>query len=147
MADQVSSELISMFSSLRRIGHAMEIQSRRIDRDFGLTLPQLFVLGCISDLGEGTSRAIAAAAHLSPPTVVLILDRLEAKGAITRTRSLTDRRTVQSRLTVKGAELLADAGPELLGARFRQGFAALSEAERAGLAQVLDQIATLMSEP
>lgn len=147
MADQVSSELVSMLGSLRRISHAMEVQSRKIDRDFGLTLPQLFVLGCIRDLGESTSRAIAAAAYLSPPTVVLILDRLEAKGAITRVRSTTDRRTVQTQLTAKGADLLEKAGPALLGDRFRQGYAALSEAERAGLKKALSQIAGLMSEP
>lgn len=146
MADQVSSELISMLGSLRRISHAMEVQSRRIDRDFGLTLPQLFVLGCIRDLGEGTSRAIATAAHLSPPTVVLILDRLEAKGAITRIRSLTDRRTVQSRLTEKGAALLEQAGPALLGTRFQLGFAALPEPARSGLTLALSQIAGLMTD-
>src|SRR5690554_4985244 len=96
------SDLEALFRSIRRIARAIEIQSRLIDREVGLTLPQLVVLLCVHRLGEVTSRAISREAELSPATVVGILDNLELKGLITRYRSGIDRRIVHTRLTEKG---------------------------------------------
>src|SRR5690606_10477736 len=92
---------------MRRIARAFELHSRRLAREFDLTLPQHIVLACVRDLGEVTSRAISEEADVSPATVVGILDKLEAKGLIQRYRSTRDRRIVHTRITQKGEETLA----------------------------------------
>jgi DNA-binding MarR family transcriptional regulator len=137
-------ELRAILKSIRRIARAVDVCSRQIDRDFGLTLPQLIVLTCVRDLGEVTSRAISEAADLSPPTVVGILDKLEAKGLIERYRSTRDRRIVHTRVTTSGARLLRKAPPPL-GADFQEAFGALDPQQRrstlASFALVADLVA------
>lgn len=136
----------ALLKQLRRLARALDIQSRRIDREAGLTLPQLVVLSCIGDLGEVTSRALSAEADLSPPTVVGVLDKLAAKGLIERYRSERDRRIVHARLTAAGRAALA-AAPDPLGEAVSEGFSALSPAERAGLLAALGAVARAVAAP
>ena len=133
-------ELIAILKAVRRLSRALDVHSSRINRESGLTLPQLVVLTCIRDLGEVTSRAIAQAADLSAPTVVGILDKLEAKGLIQRYRSDKDRRIVHTRLTDAGARLLVNA-PSLLGDAFETRFLSLLDDERATLMSAVQTVA------
>ncbi|MGE0627876.1 MAG: MarR family winged helix-turn-helix transcriptional regulator [Hyphomicrobiaceae bacterium] len=135
-------ELRAVLKAIRRIARAVDLHSRRIDRDIGLTLPQLVVLTCVRDLGEVTSRAISAEADLSPATVVGILDKLEAKGLIQRYRSQVDRRIVHTRLTASGQAMLA-AAPPPLGAAFERAFNRRPAAERTATVDALSRLAKL----
>lgn len=135
-------ELRALLKSIRRIVRGLDVQSRRIDREVGLTLPQLVVLQSVDSLGEVASRVVSENADLSPPTVVGILDKLETKGLVDRYRSTRDRRVVHARLTAKGAEALARA-PSPLGPGFDRGFLALDPAERARTLAVMARIARL----
>ena len=105
----------SLVRSVRRIAQAIDVRSREISRLTGLTLPQLLVLQSIRTLGEVSTSAISRDVSMSSPTVVAVLDRLEAKGLIVRYRSGTDRRVVHARLTDAGLAALKDA-PGLMGA-------------------------------
>ncbi len=138
-------DLRQLVQSTRRISRALDIESRRIDREIGLTLPQLIVLQCLQDLGDANSRSISRAAGMSPPSVVGILDKLEAKGVIHRYRSTIDRRAVHTALTEKGAGLLAGA-PQPLGENFAQRFRALPAARRCAILEALMQVADLADE-
>lgn len=140
-----NAELRALFKSMRRIARAVEIHSRRLDRELDLTLPQHVVLTCVRDLGEVTSRAVSAEADVSPATVVGILDKLEAKGLIERYRSTRDRRIVHTRITPKGQETLAGA-PAPLGERFETGFLRLDPGTRAETVAAFERIARL-AEP
>lgn len=138
-------EMRLLLKSFRRISHALDVQSRQINRAVGLTLPQLVVLGCVRDLGEVTSRAISREADLTPATVVGILDKLEAKGLIERYRSTRDRRIVHTRLTEAGLQAL-DAAPPPLGYAFEAAFQGLSTAEQRRMVDAFLQAASL-AEP
>lgn len=139
-------EVRALVKAIRRVARAAEMQSRRIERAAGLTLPQLVVLSCARDLGEGaTTRAIAAESDMSDATAVAILDKLEAKGLLERRRSAVDRRIVHSRLTPRGRAAL-DAAPPMLGDRFAAAFGALPPTERAGLAAAFTRVADLAGE-
>lgn len=129
-------EYRALLRQIRRLARALDVQSRRIDREVGLTLPQLLVLTSIGELGEVTGRALSAEADLSPPTVVGVLDKLEAKGLIQRYRSARDRRVVHARLTPAGRRALA-AAPDPLGAGLSGGFRALPPARRAAVLEAL----------
>lgn len=132
-------EYLILLKQIRRLSRALDVQSRRIDREIGLTLPQYVVLTALGEMGEVTSRALSARADISPPTVVGILDKLEAKGLIRRYRSDKDRRIVHARLTDEGRIALRTA-PDPLGARISGGFRALSDADRA---TILDSLTRL----
>lgn len=135
-------ELRSLQKALRRIVRSLDIHSRKIDREFGLTLPQLVVLQCVRDLGQVTSKAISEEASLSPPTVVGILDNLEAKGMIERYRSAQDRRIVHTRVTARGRAILAEA-PSPIGESFDTMFDALPAETRDAIVASFSEVATL----
>jgi DNA-binding MarR family transcriptional regulator len=121
---------------IRRLARALDIQSRRIDRETGLTLPQLMVLTALGEMGEVTSRALSAEADMSPPTVVGVLDKLAGKGLIERYRSERDRRIVHARLTAAGRAALAVA-PDPLGEELAARIRALTAEERRALGAAL----------
>jgi DNA-binding MarR family transcriptional regulator len=143
MSDE--SDMRTLLKAARSVARAFDIQSRRIDREIGLTIPQFVVLACIGDLGEVTSRAISIEAGLSPPTVVGILDKLAAKGLIERYRSVKDRRIVHARVTRAGA-LALDSAPRMLGERFRERLAALPAEKRDSFMQALTDLASLLED-
>lgn len=140
-----NAELRTLFKSMRRIARAIEIHSRRLDRDLDLTLPQHVVLACIRDLGEVTSKAVSAEADVSPATVVGILDKLEAKELIERYRSTRDRRIVHTRITPKGQETLGRA-PAPLGRRFESEFLRMDDELRGETIAAFERVARL-AEP
>ncbi len=137
-----ASELRALQKAIRRIARAVDLHSRRIDRQIGLTLPQLVVLTCVRDLGEVTGRAISAEADLSPATVVGILDKLEEKGLIERYRSKLDRRIVHTRLTERGQAKLA-AAPPAFGPAFARAFDVLPQDSRDTIISALGRVADL----
>ena len=137
-------ELRMLLKSIRRIARAVDIQSRRIDREVGLTLPQLVVLTSVRALGEVTSRTISKEADLSPATVVGILDKLESKNLIERYRSTLDRRIVHTRLTPRGAAALNRA-PAPLGDAFEHAFLELDARLRTQTLEGLRRVADLVT--
>jgi DNA-binding MarR family transcriptional regulator len=90
-----------------------------------------------------STGALARAAYIGYATLTGILDRLEERGYVTRTRDPGDRRTVILKMTSAGEKLLANA-PSLLQNRLRDELGRISEAERAVLLKALTRVATLM---
>lgn len=134
----------ALVRSVRRIAQAIDVRSREISRLTGLTLPQLLVLQSIRALGEVSTSAVSRDVSMSPPTVVAVLDKLEAKGMVVRYRSGVDRRVVHGRLTEAGRQALAGS-PGLFGEGFMSEFGALPEADRVAMATAIDALATMMA--
>jgi MarR family transcriptional regulator, organic hydroperoxide resistance regulator len=101
------SRLVSdIIDNIRRVFQAVNEYSKKAERETGLTGPQLWAIKVIA---EGTPIKVSELArrmYLHPATVVGILDRLEGRELVTRTRSREDRRVVKIELTEKGRELL-----------------------------------------
>ncbi|MEW7978171.1 MAG: MarR family transcriptional regulator [Candidatus Sedimenticola endophacoides] len=129
--------------SLRRIIRATDLQSKRIMKLAGLTIPQIMVLRAIASLGDVTVRRISAHVSLSQATVTTILNRLEARRLIERTRNQRDKRVVNARLTDNGRAILAQA-PPLLHERFIKRFEALQPWEQTQILSVLQHVAVMM---
>jgi DNA-binding MarR family transcriptional regulator len=130
-------------AALRRIMRAVDLHSRRLAEEHGLTGPQLATLQAAARLGEASTGALARAVHLSGPTVTGILDRLARRGLVDRARSGQDRRSVTVRLTRSGEDVLA-AAPSLLQDRFREELARLEEWEQTLILAMLQRIAAMM---
>lgn len=130
-------------AAIRRIMHAVELHSRRLVEQIGLTGPQLAVLRKASDMGRTPIGGLARAVHLSQPTVTGILDRLEKRGLLQRTRDAVDRRAVNISVTDSGRELLARA-PSLLQDEFRRELEKLQDWEQTLMLSILQRIAAMM---
>jgi len=130
-------------AALRRIIRAVDLHSRRLAEEHGLTGPQLATLQAAASMGESSTGALARAVHLSGPTVTGILDRLTKRGLVDRTRNGQDRRSVTVRLTSGGEDVLA-AAPSLLQDRFRQELVRLEEWEQTTILATLQRIAAMM---
>ncbi|MEE4248975.1 MAG: MarR family transcriptional regulator [Alcanivoracaceae bacterium] len=129
--------------ALRRIIRATDLYSRRLSRESGLTAPQLLILQAIGGQGEITMGDIATEVSLSQATVTTILDRLEARGLVTRQRGSTDKRRVYAHLTEAGQALIADA-PEPLQETFVKRFTALKDWEQSQIISAVERIASMM---
>jgi len=132
-----------IFRSLRRIMRAVDIYSHKLSTEHKITSPQLLCLQTLALDGPLTNSALAKLVHLSPSTMVGILDRLEAKKLITRERSTQDRRVVLVCATDEGRRFV-DSAPSLLQNRLADGLAKLPEAEQITIAQSLETIVDLL---
>jgi len=128
---------------LRRIIHATDLQSKRVARVCGLTIPQVMVLNSIDLLGDVTVKRISDEVSLSQATVTTILNRLEDRGLLERVRNPDDKRIVNARLTPAGRSALA-ASPPLLHESFIQRFERLSKQEKAKILSSLQSVAGMM---
>ncbi len=142
MAEQLSVEN-EVITALRRIARAVDLHSRLLLHQWGLTVPQLATLRMVEQLQPVTAGALARAVHLSQATVTGILTRLETRGLISRSRTGDDRRNVLIHLTENGVQLLAHA-PPLLQEKFRREFGKLQQWEQTMILATLQRIATMM---
>lgn len=130
-------------ASIRRIVRAVDLHSRHLVEEHGVTAPQLAVLAEAERLDGAAIGALARGVHLSQPTVSGILDRLERRGLVHRERSDRDRRSVVVSVTEQGRKVLRES-PSLLQDRFRQELARLKGWERYWLLSALERIAAMM---
>lgn len=134
---------IRILQSVRRIAQCVEHHSKRLTATHNITSPQLVALMAIAQLGASTLKSIGRAIHLSPSTVVGIVDRLEEKGLVRRERDTRDRRNVYVTVTVAG-QVLVDNAPSALPQGFSSALGALPENDQHTLVVVLEQFATLL---
>ena len=129
--------------ALRRITRAADIHSHLLQRDFGVTGPQLSTLRVIHRMQPVSTGALARAAFIGYATLTGILDRLEEHGYVTRTRDPSDRRTVILNMTKDGERLLASA-PSLLQIRLREELRRMPQDEQNTILNSLLRVAILM---
>jgi len=134
---------LRILQSLRRIIRAIDIHSRKIFATHGLTGPQLLSLITIAEYGPLTSVELGKRIHLSPSTIVGILDRLENKGLIARNRDPHDRRKVYVSVLERGHEI-AERAPSPLQDKLAQALSNLPDLEQATIALALERVVDLM---
>jgi DNA-binding MarR family transcriptional regulator len=130
-------------AAIRQIVRAVDLQSRRLVENFGLTGPQLATLQAIRRLHPVSPSAIARAVHLSQGTVTGILYRLEKRGLVERSRNEIDGRGFIINITAEGRRLL-DLAPSLLQDAFRTRLERLEHWERHQILSMLQRVAYLM---
>ncbi len=129
--------------SLRRIIRAIDMRSRHLMQQAGLTGPQLLVLQALGRHTRMSAGELAKEVNLSQGTMTSILDRLEKRHLIMRLRSESDRRKVHVTLTADGETQLA-AAPTLLQERFIERFQQLKEWEQTQILASLQRLAEMM---
>jgi DNA-binding MarR family transcriptional regulator len=130
--------------SLRQIIRAIDLHSKRLERESGLTGPQLLVMQLIGASGETTAGVIARKVSLSQATVTSILDRLERKELLKRERNAEDKRKVMVTLTEAGGKALEKA-PTLMQESFIKAFNCLEDWEQTLILSSLQRVADMMN--
>ena len=129
--------------NIRRVFQVVNEQSKKVERETGVTGPQLWAMKVIAENAPIKGAEIARRMYLHPTTVVGILDRLEARGLITKTRSVVDRRVVDVDLTEQGRNLLANA-PEVAQGALVRGLEGIEEERLLRIADGLEQLVHLL---
>lgn len=134
----VSSEILK---KIRKIVRSINLESKRIQKDHGVSIPQLL---CLSFLNEepnyqATHKQITAALELNSSTVTGIIDRLEKKAMVARLPRSDDRRSTIIALTSIGQKLLKTT-PDLLHDRLAKSIGMLSKDEILRINTSLDLI-------
>lgn len=129
--------------SLRQVIRAIDIHSRKLNKQSGLTGPQLMVMQNIALLDAPLAKDIAKEIALSAATVTTIIDRLESRELVIRTRSKTDKRKVHLSLSEAGITLLSSS-PKPLQDHFITRYQNLEEWEQSQLLSAVERIASMM---
>ena len=136
---------LRILRALRQITRSIALHSRQLAAVSNITAPQLMCLRAVIANGPLTATSISKEIHVSPSTVVGILDRLEDKGLIRRERGREDRRIVFVWPTDAGIALASDA-PSPLQKHLADALNALPELEQATITLSLERIVALMAE-
>lgn len=129
--------------AIRRIIRAIDLHSRALLDECGLTGPQLAALQVLARAGGLSGTELARRLQVGQATVSGILDRLEKRGLVARSKNGDDRRAIAVTLTDEGRKLAA-AAPPLLQERFRRRLEAIQEWERTMMLAALQRIAAMM---
>ncbi len=130
--------------ALRQIIRAIDLHSRQLQRQHGLTSPQILILKEVVRHEGVTAQEIGKRVHLSRATVADILMRLEKRKLITRARNTRDRRLVNITATEHAIGMLADS-PPLLHESFIQKFNELRPWEQTQFLSVFQRTADMMN--
>lgn len=142
MSHQDDSDVV--VSTLRQIIRAIDLQSKKLTKQYGLTGPQLIVMKEIKKSSDRPISEIARQVSLSQATVTSILDRLEQQGFARRLRSDRDKRKVNILLTEKADAILA-TNPSLLQEEFSDEFSKLADWEKNMILASLQRLVSLLN--
>jgi DNA-binding MarR family transcriptional regulator len=135
---------LRILNAIRQIIRAADIDSRKLAAQHQITAPQLMSLMAVVEKGSPvTAIDVARRVHLSPSTLVGILDRLEAKNLIRRERSTDDRREVFIVPTEAGLALVAKT-PFPLQYSLGKALDQLTQKEREEIARWMERLVDLM---
>lgn len=141
-ADHPSRDILTR---IRRIVRAINLESKKVLRDHGVSIPQVLCLGFLEgrDGKQATLKEVAGFLNLNSSTASGLVDRLEQKGLAVRLPKRGDRRTTLVALTSRGEKVLRDT-PPLLQHRLTNLLGQVSEQEVARITEALDHLILLL---
>ena len=113
-------------------------------RGCGLTHAQFDIIATLGNTRGMSYKQLGEKTLITKGTLTGVIDRLEQKGLVERTRSSDDKRSYFVKLSVCGEQVFNDAFPKVV-AHCRQVFAEYSEADFAMLDQALLRLKLLVA--
>ncbi len=123
----------------RRLNRALRQDEPDVWRGLNLTIAQLKSLFFIANEGSINARKLAAALGVTPADVTGVVDRLVARGLVSRTEDPEDRRMLLLRATGEGEALVTNLRGTIIG-RASKVLARMSVDELFTLAQGLTSL-------
>jgi DNA-binding MarR family transcriptional regulator len=131
------------------LGRTEQLKNRILDTHlapFGVTSPQFKVLVMVAQFGAETPADLCRMLSLDSGSMTRMLDRLEQKGLLARTRSEADRRQVRLMLTQDGKQL-SDLLPQIGAKAMNEMVGMLESDELAMLEKILTKILVASADP
>ncbi len=96
---------------LRKIVRSVNLESKRVEKEQGVSIPQLLCLQFLAEQEDYKTNAakLKAFLNLNASTISGILSRLEKKGLVAKLPKASDKRVTLISLTANGMELLQSA--------------------------------------
>jgi DNA-binding MarR family transcriptional regulator len=131
--------------SIRKIIRSVNLESKRIEKKHGISIPQLLCLDFLNEQADYQSphKEIKEYLQLNASTVSGIISRLEKKGLVARLPNAGDKRIGLVSLTANGARLLKET-PDPLHDRLNQRLQKLSSDELQALDAAFDLIISFL---
>jgi DNA-binding MarR family transcriptional regulator len=131
--------------NIRKIVRSLNLESKSIQKDFGLSITQLMCLGHLESCQnyQSTHKELMQLLSLNSSTVSGIINRLEKRGYLVRLPKKGDKRTTSITLTASGLKLLQET-PNVLHERLAKKLAKLSEADQKMVNKSLEIIISAM---
>lgn len=98
-------ETLQYMQRLWALAHALEVRSKGMARDLGVTGPQRLVIRIIGQLPDSSARDISTTLGMHPSTLTGILARLVAQKLVIRRTDSVDRRVARLHLTQAGERI------------------------------------------
>lgn len=138
-------ESIEILVSIRKIVRSLNLESKSIQKEFGLSITQLLCLNHLEQSPEyqSTHKHLMELLSLNSSTVTGIINRLEKKGLVARIPKATDKRVTFIALTATGLKLLQDA-PNVLHDRLSKKLATLSDKDQMMVKRSLEIVVSAM---
>lgn len=132
--------------NIRQIIRALDIENKRIEKQLGLSIPQLLLLNYLKSKKDFQSihSEIKTYLNLNSSTVTGIISRLEKKGLIIKSQGANDKRIVHIILTAKGLDLLNES-PSLLHNQLIQKLNNLPPSKIQELHSATDLLASILN--
>ena len=130
---------------IRQIVRSVDIESKKIQREYGVSIPQVLCLSFLhrSPNYQSTQGEIRRFLNLNSSTVSGIINRLESKGYLARLPKSGDRRVANIALTSAGDNLLSSI-PTLLHEQLSDKLQRLDQAELKKVEQSLNTLIHLL---
>ncbi|WP_299527358.1 MarR family transcriptional regulator [uncultured Lutibacter sp.] len=102
---------IDILIKLRKIVRSVNLESKRVEKEQGVSIPQLLCLQFLAEQEDFRTNAVKLKAflNLNASTISGILRRLEKKGLVAKLPKASDKRVTLISLTANGMELLQSA--------------------------------------
>lgn len=138
-------DTLDIIVSIRKIVRSLNLESKAIQKDFGLSITQLLCLGHLQSSPDyrSTQRELMKLLSLNSSTVSGILKRLEKRGYIARISSESDKRSKTITLTASGIHLLEET-PNILHDRLAERLNILSLEDKEMVQKSLNIIISAM---
>jgi DNA-binding MarR family transcriptional regulator len=122
---------------------AGERYTKELNKKYSVSAPQIACLLTLLDNGPISPSQIAKKIMVESSTVTGIIDRLEQKGLVTRTRVSPDRRVITVELTEAGRRLAHNAPPPIQQ-KIVKGLRKIDDAERAQIIATLSRLTEMI---
>jgi DNA-binding MarR family transcriptional regulator len=136
---------VDILVNIRKIVRSINLESKRVQKDFGISIPQLLCLGHLSRAPKNISshKDLMKLLSLNSSTITGIINRLELRGFVKRISSETDKRVTQIILTKKGSDVVAQS-PDVLHDQLAKKLKSLPESTQIKIKDALTIIVNAM---
>jgi DNA-binding MarR family transcriptional regulator len=131
--------------NLRKILRSINLESKRIQKEYGISIPQYLCLNYLNQQEQykSTAKQIKEQLNLNASTVSGIVSRLELKGYVAKLPNAGDRRSTDIFLTAMGQEVVSSI-PDLMHEKLSRKLKDLPEKELENVQNALDILIQFM---